>query len=231
MEILVPELDTSADIDSLVSHTGVETDPEIDSGTDKGKFYKIIHRDEVFFLRAELNQHLPVHFAGKINNSPVRYCYLWRDMLDTLCLQTVCGGCRIEMLDVTVPHECVPSFCIFCQESTSNYELHVIENHTKNLTVCPFCCKDQTSLQLLEAHLSIHTQIKIKPSICNGCKTKFMTSEGRNDHICNVLICKPCNITYATKDKLEEHKKSQHKILTLSTQAKPDVDDGETKVG
>jgi hypothetical protein len=124
------------------------------------------------------------------------------------------------MLDVTADHKCVPDFCRLCQTATENIELHVLEQHSTNLTTCPFCTENQSSLQLLEVHLLKHTQIKIKPSVCIGCKTKFMTSEGRLGHGCSALICKTCNIIYPSEEKLTEHEEAQHKKMpSLPTEA------------
>lgn len=129
------------------------------------------------------------------------------------------------MEDAKAPHACVAEFCVACQTHVSNFDVHVLENHLANLTKCPFCDKDQCSLQLLEEHLSGHSKVKLKPSICIGCKTKFVTSEGRLGHKCsNEVICKICNVVYSTENKLLEHQLSQHRNEPKS-EAKP-VDRG-----
>jgi uncharacterized protein YbaR (Trm112 family) len=130
------------------------------------------------------------------------------------------------MPDVTAPHKCVPDFCRLCQLATDNIELHVLENHSINLTTCPFCQEDASSLQLLEDHLSRHTQLKIRPSVCIGCKRRFLTSEGRSGHGCSsALICKTCNIIYPSEEKLLNHQETQHKkVPTLPSEAISEID-------
>lgn len=144
-------------------------------------------------------------------------------MLSIFGLQEECAGCHFHMNDAKAPHACVAAFCVACQTYVSNFDVHVLENHLCNLTTCPFCDRDMCSLQLLEEHLIGHTKVKLKPSICIGCKTKFVTSDGRLGHECsNEVICKMCNVVYLTVDKLLEHQLSQHRNEPkLASEAKP----------
>jgi uncharacterized protein YbaR (Trm112 family) len=130
------------------------------------------------------------------------------------------------MPDVTSAHKCVANFCSLCQLATENMQLHMLEKHSKNLTTCPFCQEDASTLQLLEVHLSRHTQLKIRPSVCIGCKIKFVTSEGRVGHSCSsTLICKNCNTIFPSDEKLSIHQETQHKkVPTLPSEVNSEMD-------
>jgi len=101
----------------------------------------------------------------------------------------------------------------------------------KDLKTCPFCNDDLSSLQQLEVHLSKHTALKIRPSICLGCKLKFQTTEGRVAHQClNTQICKFCNIVFSAADKLSDHQEAQHKNELLQLQTCAEQETREEKV-
>jgi hypothetical protein len=111
------------------------------------------------------------------------------------------------------PHNCIPDFCVTCQESVDDSSvLHILEKHLNDMRTCPFCREAFSSLQQLENHLSQHTALKIRPSICLGCRRKFVSLEGRILHQCsNNLICKTCNAIFSTEAKLSDHQDTQHK--------------------
>jgi hypothetical protein len=230
-----PELDDTTDTvdcDSLVSDperaSGVERDneefPNLPIRTDEWKLYKVKHAGATYFLKADKAQFSPECLPEKsMEISLVRNLLITNvcHMFNTNFLQMECRGCRFKMPDVTSTHKCVANFCSLCQLATDNMQLHVLEHHSKNLTTCPFCQEDTSSLQMLEVHLSRHTQLKIRPSVCIGCKVKFMTSEGRIGHSCSsTLICQNCNTIFPSEEKLSNHQESQHKkVPTLPSEA------------
>ncbi|XP_059477200.1 uncharacterized protein LOC132197726 isoform X2 [Neocloeon triangulifer] len=163
----------------------------------RNKFLKVQNGTEVHYFKAE-------------RSSPENKLHLKYQM-------SRCTGCQFKMPNIRYPHKCVDNFCVFCQQSVgTTYEVHTLENHLKDMKSCPFCAQQVASVQQLETHLSTHTDLKIRPSVCVGCKKAFKTLEGRVSHKCSYeSICKYCNIMYPTPEKLSDHLETQHKRETL----------------